>query len=1219
MSAPARIGSLIARDLSRRIEEIIKVDQVDEQSVHTEITEYVVTGRLREHYRVLLKAIADYPADPHEGTGVWVSGFFGSGKSSFAKNLGYVVGDRTVLGQRAADLFKAQVDDPQAAALIDSINRRLPTEVVMFDVQTDRASGGSGSVSISHYLYRALLRALDYAEDFDIAELEQSLEADGRLEDFVRRAEARFGPWRTRRKMAQKMNEASAVLHEMDRATYTQPDSWARGQAGKRVEITPAGLVEKTFELAARRRPGKAITFVVDEVGAYVARSAEKIEDLRAVVEQFGKTSKNLVRAKKAPGPVWVIVTSQEKLEEVVAAIDSKRVELAKLQDRFATRVDLAPADIREVATRRVLGKTDHGRTELTRLYERVHGQLNTSLKLEWPGGRSTVAEGDFVEFYPYPPHFIDLSIDIMSGIRIQPGAPRHLGGSNRTIIKQAFEMLVSERTGLARAEVGRLVTMDLIFELVEGNLATEKQKDISDISAQFGAASMEARVAKAVVLLEFVRGLSRSEANLAATLVDRIDAPAPLPQVRAALQALQDAKFVRNTEEGYKLQTQSEKTWETQRRSLDPKPRDRNEILREMIAELFAEPALRSWSYKTLRTFRVGLTVDDVKLEDGQIPLRVITAENPSDLPPLATQTQAQSRQPEHQNDVFWVFALSPEVDALVGELFRSQTMITRYDQLRAQGKISPEESSCLAGEKTELVRYQGRLRERLGHALQAGSGLFRGLSRDGSALGKSATEVLRRWFDATVPELYAKLELGSRPLKGTEAEEVLKAANLGGLSQVFYDGEQGLGLVVRDGARYVPNVAAPIAKEILDFIEQRAGYGERVSGRDLENRFTGLGYGWEREVIQLVLAVLLRAGSVELTYQGRRFRGHQDAVVRTPFTNTTAFRATTFSPTKSIGLKVLTTAAERLEELTGEEVEIEESVIAQAFKRIAAGEQAELLPLLARVRAHRLPAESLLTEFATTLDAILASPSDDCVRDLAAQGKSFKETLTRVRKIRDAVTDATIASVETARQVLTQQWPLLERREVPAEVAEAVERLKSLIESPDVYEKLRDLAAASATIDTAYGAEYSKLHEKRNTVFLAEIDSVKGRTEWPQVSPGQPKPPSVVSLEALLTPLEARTCHGLVRAAGAVTCGSCRATLAQMESDLAAAPALRSQILMRLQELTRPEERVERIRLAELLQEPLDSQEAVDRFVEALRAQILKFIAEGSRVTVE
>src|SRR5207244_3575256 len=136
---PATIRDLIARDLRKRIEEIVKVDQAEEQSVFIELTEYVVTDRLREHYRSLLKAVAEAPAEPHEGVGVWVSGFFGSGKSSFAKNLGYVLANRTVLGKRAADLFKRQVDDSMVSALIDSINSRIPTEVVMFDVSVDRA------------------------------------------------------------------------------------------------------------------------------------------------------------------------------------------------------------------------------------------------------------------------------------------------------------------------------------------------------------------------------------------------------------------------------------------------------------------------------------------------------------------------------------------------------------------------------------------------------------------------------------------------------------------------------------------------------------------------------------------------------------------------------------------------------------------------------------------------------------------------------------------------------------------------------------------------------------------------------------------------------------------------------------------------------------------------------------------------------------------------
>ena len=86
---------------------------------------------------------------------------------------------------------------------------------------------------------------------------------------------------------------------------------------------------------------------------------------------------------------------------------------------------------------------------------------------------RADIGESDFVRFYPYPPHYIDLCIGIMSGIRLQPGAPRHYGGSNRTIIKQAYEMLVSERTALAKKPIGCLVTLDKVFELVEATCPT--------------------------------------------------------------------------------------------------------------------------------------------------------------------------------------------------------------------------------------------------------------------------------------------------------------------------------------------------------------------------------------------------------------------------------------------------------------------------------------------------------------------------------------------------------------------------------------------------------------------------------------------------------------------------------------------------------------------------------------------------------------------------
>src|SRR3954452_21319773 len=114
----ATIGDMLARDLGRKIEEIIQVDQADEQSVYAEITEYVATDSIRGQYANLFQAIAEAPADPHEGIGVWVSGFFGSGKSSFAKNLGYALQNRKIEGQPFASLFKQRIDNQRVADLL---------------------------------------------------------------------------------------------------------------------------------------------------------------------------------------------------------------------------------------------------------------------------------------------------------------------------------------------------------------------------------------------------------------------------------------------------------------------------------------------------------------------------------------------------------------------------------------------------------------------------------------------------------------------------------------------------------------------------------------------------------------------------------------------------------------------------------------------------------------------------------------------------------------------------------------------------------------------------------------------------------------------------------------------------------------------------------------------------------------------------------------------
>lgn len=1218
------IGELLTRDLGRKIEEIIQVDQADEQTVHAEITEYVATDSIREQYRTLLQAVADAPSEPHESVGVWVSGFFGSGKSSFAKNLGYALQNRTVLRHKFAELFKQQLADENIGNLLDLINTKTPTDVILFEVAKE-ADTRKVTQRIAELMYTVLLRELGYSEDFDVAELEIELEAEGKLAEFVATCKALLDKdWETVRVGAQKLSRASAILHKLDPSTYPSADSWAHALRNRDTSISVSKVVERTFELWNRRRKGKALIFIIDEVGQHVARSGDKIEDLRATIEEFGKVSKNLLKARKIIAPCWIVVTSQEKLDEVVAAIDSKRVEIAKLQDRFHYRVDLAPSDIREVATRRVLAKRPEAEKLLMKLFADNQGKLNTSLRLDRTTRRTDIGEGDFVHFYPYPPHYIDLCIGIMSGIRLQPGAPRHYGGSNRTIIKQAYEMLVSERTAFAKKPIGALVTLDKVFELVEGNLSNERRTDIHQIGERFKADPdgnvWVLRVAKTICLLEFIRDLPRTEANLAALLVDEVGKAAPLSEVQEAVQRLQTAQFIRNTEEGWKLQTAQEKNWEIEKRGhLEPKPRERNELTRAILQRIFDEPEFKTFRYQN-RSFRISIGVDGANIGDeGELPLTLSVAEDSDDLIKRIEEVRTESQQKIHENDLYWLFCLTPEIDELVGQLHASRKMVDKYSQLSAQQKISADEATCLQDEKNTKNGYETRLRNKLTESMERGTGMFRGVQRDASTLGKGLSEILKKLFGQCVPDLYPKLQMGSRHLKGDEAEVILKVVDLKALPNVFYAGEHGLGLVVKDGPKSIVNTNADVAKEVLDYLKSEHGYGNKDSrmGKSLERRFGGTPYGWERDMLRLILATLFRAGEIEVTYQGNRFHNYQDPASRTPFTNNPAFKSSLFSPRQSVGLKTLTQAVQQLEDLIGEEVDVEEGAIASAFKKVAAEELEKLYPLKATAEAHRLPILPLLSEYQQTLMGIQSSASDDCVRILTENGAEFGSTRNKVRKLREALNANAIDLWRKARQATEQVWQRLAVHRPSPELTNAVEELRALLASEQFIDSWETIANHTRTIMAAYKQAYCDLYTCRKQTYESVIGEIKNRPEW---GPLEATNPSMAS--SLLSPLLGRIGSDEDEIAVAEGSSLGRASLTEMESDLAAVEGLKSSVLIKLQEMSIGSETkapVRKIRVSEFFNRPIQTQEDLDKALGLIRDSLQKCIDEGAIIILE
>jgi hypothetical protein len=237
-------------------------------------------------------------------------------------------------------------------------------------------------------------------------------------------------------------------------------------------------------------------------------------------------------RALVGRGKHWIVVTSQEKLDEIVGGLDDKKIELARLTDRSPLQVHLEPSDISEVTRR---GGDDSGTA--VRSEPRSAGGQYSSHR------RHLIAAGDAAIVYrplsDTPPYQIVLIIDIVSGLRTEGGASKHVGGANRTIIKLAQQLLINPATKLADHETGVLVRLDHVYDLIDSNIASAIHAKIASIPKSV-AHPLAKPVAKVVCQLQFAPTVHRTAENIAAAHFERIVGDSKLPQVKKALAELE-------------------------------------------------------------------------------------------------------------------------------------------------------------------------------------------------------------------------------------------------------------------------------------------------------------------------------------------------------------------------------------------------------------------------------------------------------------------------------------------------------------------------------------------------------------------------------------------------------------------------------------------------------------------------------------------------------
>jgi hypothetical protein len=1208
------ILSLFERPIDRHIEEVIKVDQANEAAVYEELREYVVTDSIREGFLKVLESYRATPDNPHEGIGIWISGFFGSGKSSFAKILGYILEGRTVQDKSASDLFASRAANDQIRALLTVINERIPTASVIFDISTDR-SVRSGSERITEVMYKVLLRQLGYSDDFKLAQLEIDLEGEGELDAFRKRYESKWGrPWERGRLILNRVfNEASIVLHEMDEARYVHPDSWAHTHF--EVDISPNLLAERAYELVRRRRDGRALVFVIDEVGQYVSRSTDKMLDLQGVVQAFGRVGKNLAQKGQWKGQAWIVVTSQEQLGEVVDNLEGKKVELPRLKARFPIEVDLAPADISEVTSERVLTKSPQAQTRLSDLFASYKGALATHTHLQGRIRETKLDAKLFTRLYPFVPYQIDLIIDVVAGLRSQPGASRHTGGSNRTIIKLAQQVIINDRVKLGSQPVGRLVTLDMIYDLVEGNISYEKRKDISDIAKATPDNQLVAKVAKAICLLQFVSGVPRTVENISAVLHPAVDAQPLHAEVQTALDLLVEAQKIKLGEKGYDLLSAEGKRWEEERQGIDLRGVDHTRLQGEILGELFE--AVKPYRHRGLRNFTPMVLVNGDRLtKEGDVPFRLtLTEEGPTFVTACSEARKLGSEEWQRWEKTFAeppsvpiVAALPDDVYRFIKELHRSHEMIQRHER----GIKSADEAQLLNDEKTRESAILRELRTKFQNSICSGNSYFQGVERPLQSHGRVLQEVVRGSMEIAVPEIYSKFDLGAVNVKGNESEEILKVSNLGGLPAVFYDGTDALGLIVQQGGRYVVNTSAPAAREVLNYIAARHAYGEKVTGKLLESHFRSAPYGWELEVLMTIVAALFRGTAVEVFAQSSWRKTSSDPGVREPFSKIPTFRATGFRPRQDqLRFEDLVGAARAFQEIFGEEVDIEENAISAALKVRIQAEYEAALSLKPKLEAYGLPGAEEVEELYSTLRSLIDAPADDAVKTFGAGARTIREAIAKGKRIAGALSPGNLAVLRDAQRAIGVLWLSLRGRNTDPLVVQAADRLTGALASDTFCDRIPQIAADVESVERAYKDMYSAIWERRRQAYQELVSALTGRPEWTELPPA--------AREEILGPIRIRSGESEELPRQKV---HLHPSVDQMETDLLAVERLRLDAAARLEALLVPPDqpqRIERVKVREFFRSALSSEKEFEDSFQALREHCLKLIAEGSRVILE
>ncbi|WP_024861712.1 BREX system P-loop protein BrxC [Ruminococcus flavefaciens] len=544
------IRDLFEKDIERSIEGVVTIGNETEEQKLQELEEYVCTDEITKCFRVFFRKYRESISTPTGKMGVWITGFFGSGKSHFLKILGYILENKEIANKLPYKYFEDKIDDKMILADIDK-SSNIKNKVVIFTIPSKANSNAKNkNTAITDIMLRAFNGAIGYCGSNPwVADLERSLDSEGTLISFINKFEKLSSrDWKTTRgKALLHRDSIIKALVDVRNMTEESAKKYIDDQINN-YTTSPEDFAEIVNNYCIKEKT--RVIFLMDEVGQFIGDNTQLMLDLQTCVEDLGKY---------CHGKTWVVVTSQQELKAMLDSTKEKQHDFSKIQGRFDTRLLLSGANADEVIKRRILEKKKTAYTPLESLYETYQSKLgqliNFPTKPTWTG-YSDAAQ--FRMVYPFVSYQFELLQKVFEAIRENGMSEgKHLSQNERSLLS-AFQNSCKE---YADKDTSVLIPFDSFYSTIEEFIDYDIKTVFANAERRAGLDSFSLRVLRLLFMIKHVKEMPKTVDRLASMMVENInDIKADLKtKIQEALIRLEEETLIQKNGDEYDFLTNAE------------------------------------------------------------------------------------------------------------------------------------------------------------------------------------------------------------------------------------------------------------------------------------------------------------------------------------------------------------------------------------------------------------------------------------------------------------------------------------------------------------------------------------------------------------------------------------------------------------------------------------------------------------------------------------